>query len=232
MAAVIMAAHPRSAANMPLEEAITTRHASRAYLPTPVPSSVLQRALALATHAPSNSNVQPWRLWILSGQPLANLKTELMKHASAGEEPHIPPLPAWANKFRSQVGSLVYGEGWGISRNNSEGRRQAVLRNFEFFGAPMGCIVAMKADLDKADSLSVGMYLQTLALALGAEGVGTCLQVSIAGYPEVVKEVVGIPEDFVVICGMAVGFEDPDAKVNTIRPGRLGWEETTVILSD
>ncbi|CAN8105191.1 unnamed protein product [Discula destructiva] len=222
--------HPASLTT--LEDAITARHSTRAYLSTPVPPSTLHRALHLATQAPSNSNVQPWRLWVLTGQPLANVKSELMKHASAGEEPNIPPLPAWAAPYRSHVGSLIFGEGMGIAREDTQGRRRAVLRNFEFFGAPVGCLVTMKADLDKADSLSVGMYLQTLVLALAAEGVSTCVQVSIAGYAEVVKEVVGIPEDYVVICGMAAGFEDPEAKVNRMRPDRLGWEETTVILAD
>lgn len=90
----------------------------------------------------------------------------------------------------------------------------------------------MRDDLDQADSLSVGMYLQTLVLALKAEGIDTCVQVSIAGYPKVVKEMVGVPRDMSVICGMAVGFEDPKAKVNAMRPPKLRWEQTTVILSD
>lgn len=222
--------HPAS--TMALHEAVTSRHASREYLPDPVPPEKLHRALTLAAVSPSNSNVQPWRLWILTGQPLADLTTELLKHASADEKPSIPPLPSWATKFRSELGRLIYGGGWGIGREDTEGRRNAVLRNFGFFGAPMGCIVCMRDDLDQADALSVGMYLQTLVLALKAEGIDTCVQVSIAGYPEVVKETVGIPRNMSVICGMAVGFEDPKAKVNTMRPPKLRWEETTVMLSD
>lgn len=168
---------------------------------------------------------------MLTGTPLANLKAQLMRHASSGEKPNIPPLPPWASVFRSQLGRLVYGEGWQIPRDDKEARRQAVLRNFEFFGAPVGCLVCMRDDLDKADALSVGMYIQTLVLALKAEGVDACCQVSIAGYSEVAKETVGIPANYVVICGMAVGFEDKNAKVNSMRPPKLPWEETVVILS-
>lgn len=222
--------HPASA--MTLHEAITTRHASREYLPDPVPAARLHRALALAAQAPSNSNVQPWRLWLLSGAPLAALKARLTAHASSGEEPRIPPLPAWASPHRSRLGRLVFGEGWGVARDDADGWRAAVLRNFEFFGAPLAGVVCMRDDLAEADALSVGMYLQTLALALRAEGLATCVQVSIAGYPEVVREAAGIPADMVVICGMAIGFEDPDAKVNAVRPPKMGWEETTAILSD
>lgn len=223
---------PHPASDMTLHEAITTRHASREYLPDPVPAAPLHRALALAAQAPSNSNVQPWRLWLLSGTPLAALKAELTAHASSGEKPNIPPLPAWASPFRSRLGRLVYGEGWGVARDDADGRRAAVLRNFDFFGAPLAGVVCMRDDLAEADALSVGMYLQTLALALAAEGLATCVQVSIAGYPEVVREAAGIPADMVVICGIAIGFQDPEAKVNAVRPGRMGWEETTVILSD
>lgn len=155
-----------------------------------------------------------------------------MAHASGDEKPQIPPLPAWASKSRSELGKLIYGVGWEIAREDKEGRRNAVLRNFEFFGAPMGAIVCMKNDLDFPDSLSVGMYLQTLVLALQAEGLSTCVQVSIGGYPEAVRKTIGIPDDMVVICGMAIGFEDPQHKVNTMRPPKLGFKDTTVILSD
>lgn len=222
--------HPASA--ITLHEAVTTRHASRSFLPSPVAPSVLHRALSIAAQSPSNSNVQPWRLWLLTGTPLAGLKAQLMRHASAGEKPNIPPLPAWAGPHRSQLGRLVYGEGWGIPRDDAAGRRAAVLRNFEFFGAPVGGVVCMRDDLGSADAVSVGMYLQTLLLALRAEGVDTCVQVSIAGYPEVVREAAGIPGDMEVVCGLAIGYEDPADRVNRTRPPKMGWEETTVMVSD
>lgn len=217
---------------MTLHEAITTRHASREFLPDPVPAAQLHRALALAAHAPSNSNVQPWRLWLLSGAPLAALGAQLTARASSDEAPCIPPLPAWASPCRSRLGALVFGEGWGVARDDADGQRAAVLRNFAFFGAPLAGVVCMRDDLAEADALSVGMYLQTLALALRSEGLATCVQVSIAGYPDVVRKAAGIPADMVVICGIAIGFEDPKAKVNTVRPVKMTWEETTVVLSD
>lgn len=222
--------HPAS--GMSLWETVNQRHSSREYLLEPVPHALLHRALALAEHSPSNSNIQPWRLWVLSGAPLAALKKELMHHASSDEAPQIPPLPQWASRFRSELGKLIYGVGREIDREDKEGRRNAVLRNFEFFGAPMGAIVCMKNDLDYQDSLSVGMWLQNLVLALRAEGLSTCVQVSIGGYPEVVRKQVGIPDDMRVICGMAIGYEDPTHKVNVLRPPKLGFMDTTVILSD
>ncbi|KAI3401938.1 hypothetical protein diail_6498 [Diaporthe ilicicola] len=222
-----------SSRTYPLYKAITTRHSSRAFLPTPIPTPQLLRALALAAqHSPSNSNVQPWRLWVLSGGALDALKAALMARAGSDEEPQIPPLPAWAAPFRSHVGKTVYGEGFNIARGDHAAHRAAVLRNFEFFGAPVGGVVCMRDDLSSADSLSVGMYLQTLLLALRAEGIDSCVEVSIGGYPEAVRKAVGIPEDMIVLCGVAIGFEDPASKVNTLSPERLGLEETTVLMSD
>ncbi|KAL1861443.1 hypothetical protein Daus18300_008836 [Diaporthe australafricana] len=217
----------------PLYQAITTRHSSRDYLPTPVPPPQLRRALALAAqHSPSNSNVQPWRLWVLSGGALRALTAALAARAGSDEVPQIPALPPWAVPFRSHLGRTIYGEGWGIAREDHAAHRAAVLRNFEFFGAPVGAVVCMRDDLSSADSLSVGMYLQTLVLALRAEGIDSCVEVSIGGYPEAVRKAVGIPEDMIVICGIAIGFEDPASKVNTLSPERLGLEETTVLMSD
>lgn len=223
---------PHPATSINLHEAITTRHSSREFLPDPVPTAALHRALTLATQSPSNTNVQPWRLWVLSGAPLAHLKRELVARAAADDMPQIPPLPAWANTYRSELGKLIYAGGWDIPWADKEARKRALLRNFEFFGAPMGAVVCMKNDLDSADSLSVGMYLQTLVLALRAEGVATCVEISIAGYPDVVKKTAGIPDDMIVICGMAIGIENPEAKINTMRPPRLRFEDTTVFLSD
>lgn len=227
--AALGVSHPANSAT--LFEALTTRHSSRAFLPTPVPSEALHRALSLAAStSPSNSNVQPWRLFVLTGGALARLKAELTLQATSGDTPKIPPLPAWASKSRSQLGRLVYGEGMGLARDDLKGRRAAVLRNFEFFGAPVAMVVCVPADLGPADVLSVGMHLQSLVLALRAEGLDTCVEVSIAGYPEVVKRVGGISDDMMVLCGVAVGLEDPEARVNLLRPPRMSWEETTVVL--
>ena len=86
----------------------------------------------------------------------------------------------------------------------------AVMRNFDFFGAPLAGIVSMHRDLGPADAVSVGMYLQTLMLALTARGLGTCVEVSVAGYPDVVRTELSIPPELTIICGLAIGYTDPD----------------------
>jgi len=92
--------------------------------------------------------------------------------------------------------------------------------NFDFFGAPLAGIVCMHRDLGPADALSVGMYLQTLLLALTARGLGTCVEVSVAGYPDVVRTELKIPPELTIICGLAVGYSDPEFPANKLRIGR------------
>ena len=94
------------------------------------------------------------------------------------------------------------------------------MRNFDFFGAPLAGIVCMHRDLGPADAVSVGMYLQTLMLALTARGRGTCVDVTVAGYPEVVRTELRISPELTIICGLAVGYFDPDFPANKSHIGR------------
>ncbi|KAH7124743.1 nitroreductase [Dactylonectria macrodidyma] len=105
----------------------------------------------------------------------------------------------------------------GIPRDDSAARLAAELRNYDFFGAPTVAIVTMDEELGAPDSLSVGMYLQLLLLALDKDGIESCIQVSVAGYPEVLREELGIPANQEVICGVALGYPDPTYKGNIFR---------------
>ncbi|KAI1874450.1 hypothetical protein JX265_004658 [Neoarthrinium moseri] len=222
----------RKSHHMLLDEAIVTRHSTRLFLPKEVPKSVLEKALKLAAHSPSNSNTQAWRLYIVTGKALDRLTTALKQEASSGAAPNIPPLPEQFKPWRSELGKLIYGEGWGIPRDDAEARRHATLRNFEFFGAPVGVIVCMSKQLPGVSAMSVGMYLQTFLLALTDLGVGSCVQVSIAGYRDLVREKVGISDDLEILCGVSIGYEDEEMNVNKVRIGRMSVDDTTVFVQD
>jgi nitroreductase len=107
-------------------------------------------------------------------------------------------------------------------------RRIAVLRNWEFFRAPLAGIVCMHRDLHYVDSLGVGMFLQTFLLALTARGLGTCVQVSIAGYPEIVREQLSISDEYAILCGLAIGYPDPTFPANNLRTARNPIEHNVV----
>ena len=212
-----------------LDETIKARHSSRKFLPRPVPKDLLYECLELAQRAPSNSNIQPWRMFIATGPDRDRLKEALLKVASE-EAPHVPPLPERFNHFRKELGAQVYGVGMGIASSDKEARRAAVLRNWEFFGAPVVGIVCIDKELGPADVLGVGMYLQTLVLSLTARGLGACVQVALAGYPEVVYKELAVPRELSILCGMSIGYPDPDFPANKLNIGRAPIENYVVIL--
>jgi nitroreductase len=207
-----------------LEQAINDRRSIRMFLPDkPVPRELIDQALQLAVRAPSNSNVQPWHLRLVSGPARDRLVAALLAEATS-KPPVVPELFA---HLRRDLGAKVYGA-MGITRDDTEGRRIAVLRNWEFFRAPQAGIVCMHRDLHYVDSLGVGMFLQTFLLALTARGLGTCVQVSIAGYPEIVREQLNIPDGYAILCGLAIGYADPTFPANNLRTERNPIEHNVV----
>src|SRR5262249_24505947 len=214
-----------------LEEAIRVRHSTRMFLPQQsVPRVLVEEALALALHAPSNSNIKPWHMVFASGPARDRLAKALLEAAHRGP-PNIPPLPESFQHFRRELGVEVYGS-MGIGREDKEGRAVALMRNFEFFRAPLAGIVCMHRDLGPADAMSVGMFLQTLLLALTARGLGTCVEVSTAGYPEVVRAQLAIPTELLILCGLAVGYPDPEFPCNKLHIGREAIEKNVVFLDN
>jgi nitroreductase len=214
-----------------LEEVIRERHSIRMFLPDrPVARELVDEAVDLAIRAPSNSNIQPWHLVFASGAARDRLVAALLEAAQAGP-PKVPELPEHFTHFRSETGKVVYGS-MGIARDDLDSRRAAVLRNWEFFRAPLAGIVCMDRELGLVDSLGVGMFLQTLVLALTARGLGTCVQVAVAGYPEIIHQQLDIPEQFTILCGLSVGYPDPDFPANKIRIGRQPTEKNVVFVEN
>ncbi|MBR8832545.1 MAG: nitroreductase [Stigonema ocellatum SAG 48.90 = DSM 106950] len=211
-----------------LDQTIKNRHSTRKFLSQPVPRTLLDEALTLAQHAPSNSNIQPWRVVFAEGVRRDRLQEALLNQAKQ-QQPNIPPLPEAFQHYRQELGTQVYGA-MGIAREDKANRQLAVLRNYEFFGAPVVGIICMHQDLSVADALSVGMYLQTLILCLTARGLGTCAQVSLAGYPEIIRNELNIPPELLIICGLAVGYSDPDFPANHLHTSRESVEKNVTFL--
>ena len=191
-----------------LDKVVRERRSTRLFLrDKPVPRELLEDALSLAMRAPSNSNVQPWRVFIASG-PRRDRLVEALLEEAAVELPVTTGLPETFLPLRRELGALVYGS-MGIARHDADARRLAQLRNWEFFRAPVGAAVCMHRDLGLVDALGVGMFLQTFVLALTERGLGSCVQVSIAAYPDILREHLGIPDELTVLCGMSIGYPDP-----------------------
>lgn len=169
---------------------IQDRQGTLLFLSTLVPRPLFLESLASA------HNIHPWRSTFVAGAALDRLKDSLLAVAKA-ETPNIPR--------HKQLGMQLYGVGMSIAHEGIEGRAAAVLRDFDFFVAPMAAMISMPQDLGLPDALSVGLWIQTLLLSLTERGRGTCVGVSVAGYPVILRKELSIAPDLLIICGLAIG---------------------------
>ena len=217
-------------------EAARTRRSIRAYKPDPVPPAVLREVVGLGRHAPSGSNIQPWRVHVLTGGTLKRVG-DAIQHAFLADEPghhrdydyYTDPVYEPYLARRRQCGWGLYGT-LGIGRGDHDKSRAYRATNYNVFGAPAGLVFTIDRGLEKGSWLDYGMFLQTIMLAARARGLHTCAEASIASYPDIVRRELGIGPEWVVICGMAMGYADPDAVVNTFQPPRIELDEYAVFL--
>jgi nitroreductase len=206
-----------------LDQTILGRRSVRGFLRRPVPRNVLEEVLGLAQHAPSNCNVQPWRTYVATGETTKALRAALVSAVRSGEASTMTaPVDSFVGTYRDkQVACAVelYGK-MGIARDDREGRQRAMLRNFEFFDAPHVAYVCMSKSFGIGVALDVGMYVQTLMLAMQSRGIGSCAQAALRAYPEIVAEQLGIPDDEQILCGLSFGYEDESVPANQTRQPR------------
>ena len=217
-------------------EAARTRRSVRAYRPDAVPAATLREIVELGRHAPSGSNIQPWHVHVLTGATLARLGAALQRAFLDHEPGHCRDYAYYTDPLyepylarRRACGWGLYGT-LGIGRGDHEKSRAYRASNYNFFGAPAALVFTIDRRLEKGSWLDYGMFLQTLMLAARARGLHTCAQASIAEYPDIVRRELGLAADRVVICGMALGYADADAVINTFQPERLALEEYAVFL--
>ena len=206
-----------------LDETIRERRSVRGFLPRGVPRETLEEVLALAQQAPSNCNVQPWRVYIASGESLTNLRTALVEAATSGASPlMVAPVDEFVGGYRDrQIACAVelYGK-MEIARDDRAGRLKAALRNFEFFDAPHVAYICMAKSFGIGVALDVGMYVQTLMLAMQSRGISSCAQAALRAFPDLAATHLGIPDDEQILCGLSFGYEDPTVAANHTRQPR------------
>ena len=216
-------------------EAARTRRSIRAYKADPVPHETLREIVAIARHAPSGSNIQPWRVHVLTGATLKRVGSAI-KHAFLSGEPEHRDYEYYTDPVyepylarRRQCGWGLYGT-LEIGRGDREKSKAYRARNYEFFGAPAGLVFTIDRKLEKGSWLDYGMFLQTIMLAARARGLHTCAEASIASYPDVVRRELHLTDESIVICGMAMGYADPDDVINTFQPPRIDVDDYAVFL--
>jgi nitroreductase len=212
-------------ADMHVEDAILSRRSIRAFLPKPVPQKLLRRLLEVARWAPSGSNIQPWRVHVLTGRSLTALSEAMIAAARAGEPRDMQYhyyAPQWREPFltrRRACGFGLYGA-MGIDRGDMEGRRVAFERNYFFFGAPAGMLFWIGRELEHGSWLDYGTFIHSISLAARGFGLSTIAQGALGEYPHVAHKMFGIGDDHILIGGMSIGWPDPDAPVNGFQPDR------------
>lgn len=204
---------------------VRARRSVRGYLPQPVDPAVIDAALEAALWAPSNCNVQPWSVHLVSGAALRALGAAMIAEARRGTaQPDVPMDTAYRGVFRDrQIGAAkaLYGA-MGIARDDRDGRTAAFLRNLDAFGAPHAAFVFLPEHFGIREAADLGGFVQTLLLALTARGLGSCAQGALSLYPDIVRAHLGLEPGAQLMVGIAFGHEDPDHPANTARTDRAG----------
>ncbi|PZG22022.1 nitroreductase family protein [Nonomuraea aridisoli] len=221
---------------MDVYQAVTSRRAVRGFTDQPVPREVLERVLTAAARSPSGSNLQPWHVYVLTGEPLAELKKRALQRVASGDawdereyEMYPADLKSPYRERRSAFGRERYGA-LGIAREDWEARQRAAAANWDFFGAPAALFCYIDRDMGPPQWADVGMYLQTVMLLLRAEGLHSCPQMAWSVYRKTVAEILHPPEGLVLFCGVSIGFED--VTTGHTRSGRAPLDETVTFVGD
>jgi nitroreductase len=216
---------------MKVSEALDTRLTVRAFTSKPVPTETLRLILETAKRSPSGGNLQPWHVWVLTGDEMARFKTHLRDKLSAsprgeGTEYNIYP-PELKDPYKSRrfkVGEDMYAS-INVTREDKMGRLMQFARNFEFFGAPTAMFFAIDRQMQQGQWADLGMFMQSIMLLAREHGLHTAAQEAWAIWHKTLGEYLSIPPDLMLFCGMAIGHADDTAPINKLRTDRAPLAE-------
>ena len=215
---------------MNVSDAVAQRIAVRAFRPDPVPAGWVREMLEAAKRAPSGGNLQPWRVYALAGDALASFKESVRSRIEAGVMGEPPgyavyPPDLWEpfRRRRRETGAQRYAA-LGASEKDPAALRDLTIRNYGFFGAPVGLFFCLDRRLGPPQWSDLGMYMQTLMLLAVERGLDTCPQEIWSNWPGLIADYLNLPEDHMVFAGMSMGYRDPDHPLNAIRTPREPFE--------
>jgi nitroreductase len=211
-----------------VDHAIVTRRSLRAFLPTPVPRPLIEDILQVAARAPSGTNVQPWRVTVLTGAARERLSAAILRvyddpelrREHAEEYAYYPT--EWVDPYlarRRKVGWDLYGL-LGIGKTEKERMHAQHGRNYRFFDAPVGMIFTIDRILQQGSWLDYGMFLENIMIAARARGLDTCPQAAFTQFHRVIAEQLALPASEMFVCGMALGYADMSRIENTLETER------------
>ena len=207
-----------------VDKVITSRRSIRAFLPTPVAKEDLEAILEVAARAPSGSNTQPWKVYVLTGDTRQRLTREILaaysepSHAEQHQEEYAYYPRQWVSPYverRRKIGWDLYAL-LGLTRDNKAGMQSQHGRNYAFFDAPVGLIFTIDRVMEQGSWLDYGMFLQNMMIAARARGLDTCPQAAFTQFHRVISSVLQLPDSEQVVCGMALGYADTRKIENTL----------------
>ena len=233
---------------MHVTEAVTLRRSTRGFLPKLVERKVLDDILRLASQAPSHSNVQPWKVYVLQGaskdrltKKVCEANTQLNAKTSNTQSPMsnilrgntINTYPTqWVEPYlgRKKTNGKELYTLLQIPKHDTQGMQRAHLRNYEFFDAPVGMFFTINITAPESWLIDYGMFLQTLALAATEQGLSTCFQGSWTNFGKIILREINAPPDEKLVCGVSIGYADVNNIINTLTPAREPVESFTTWL--
>jgi len=210
---------------MDISEALQQRRSVRAFLDKDVEEEKINAILSAASHAPSGANMQPWQVAVVSGETKKTLQAQIEKSFRKGERGNADYQyypKSWVNPYkrrRIHCGRQMY-DTLQIARRDKQSRLDQWAANYRSFDAPVMLLFFMDASMQTGAYLDNGMFLQSIMLAALDQGLATCTQASLSDYPEIIKDTLGYPRETLLLCGMALGYEDREAAINSYRTPR------------
>ena len=218
---------------MDVTEAVDSRKSIRAFLDKAVDDSLIKELLEKSSRAASGGNLQPWKIYVINGKTMNSFH----KFQSEWTEPETPAYAIYPENLkepyktsRYEVADDMYSL-LGIEREDKEARFMQVLKNYEFFGAPAAFFCFVDRQMGRPQWSDLGMFLQTFMLLAREAGLDTCPQEAWAMKQESVTAFVEAPDELMLFCGMAIGYQDESEKVNELRTSRRPIEDWTVFLN-
>ena len=218
-----------------VETALLERRSIRAFRPDPVPLATIERIIEIAGRAPSGSNIQPWKVWVLTGEATRTLGRELSALHEAGDEgdweyKYYPVT--WREPYLARRRATGFGlyKLAGIAKGDAAAMRRQHRRNFVFFDAPAGLIFTIDRDMELGSWLDTGMFIQSVMLAAKGFGLDTCPQAAFCQYHRVIQRRLSIPTGQMIVCGMALGIADWAVPENALRTERMALADYVTTL--
>ncbi len=215
------------------DDIVRRRRSVRGFRPDPVSPELIEAVFGLAQLAPSNCNTQPWKAVVVRGERCVALRQRLQDDLAAGrQQPDFPYSGKYAGVYRDRqydAAFQLYGA-MGIAREDRAARAASFMRNFDFFDAPQVAFLFLPEWGGVREAADLGMWAQTLLLAMTAHGLASCPQTSLSFNADLVRDFCGVAEEWKLLFGVSFGYEDVSVAANRCRVGRAPLDEVLTVL--